>query len=182
VDTERNLLFGLLAVQLELIDHWQFIEACTARASRKDVSVADILLERGWLSAKDCAIVQALLERKLAKHQNDARIALAADAEQVPKYRDTGALVLMKLGVVHQLAEDFDLAAARFHEAELAFEALQQLAPDGYQRRYLEGLAKARSLLGQVQQQNITYARAGFNRHPHPAATNPEALTDRNPR
>jgi eukaryotic-like serine/threonine-protein kinase len=36
IDTDRNLLFGVLALQGEMIDAGQLAEACTAWSARKD--------------------------------------------------------------------------------------------------------------------------------------------------
>ena len=36
MDNDRNLLFGVLALQADLIDTRQFVEACTLWATRKD--------------------------------------------------------------------------------------------------------------------------------------------------
>jgi hypothetical protein len=35
MDTDRNLLFGVLALQADLLDNNQFVEACSAWAARK---------------------------------------------------------------------------------------------------------------------------------------------------
>jgi hypothetical protein len=51
----------------------QLAEACFAWGGRKDNPLADLLLERGWLSAGDRADVEKLLARKLAKHGGDAK-------------------------------------------------------------------------------------------------------------
>jgi hypothetical protein len=50
---DRNLLFGVLALQADLLD------------------------QRGWLSPEDQADVERLLVRKLKKHGGDARASLA---------------------------------------------------------------------------------------------------------
>jgi hypothetical protein len=42
VDTDRNLLFGVLAIQAGLLDAAQFAGACTAWAARKEVLLADL--------------------------------------------------------------------------------------------------------------------------------------------
>jgi hypothetical protein len=47
MDTDRNLLFGLLALQADLIDTTQLMEACTDWVARNDVPLADILTEPG---------------------------------------------------------------------------------------------------------------------------------------
>src|SRR5262249_46996157 len=77
MDTDLNLLFGVLALQADLIDATRFAEACSAWAARKDTPLADLLVERGWLTPSDRADVEKLLQRKLAKHCGDARASLA---------------------------------------------------------------------------------------------------------
>jgi tetratricopeptide (TPR) repeat protein/tRNA A-37 threonylcarbamoyl transferase component Bud32 len=79
--TDRNLLFGVLCLQAALIDPTQFVEACTAWTARKDTPLADLLLERGWLTAEDRVHLDYLLERKLSKHDGDARASLATVAD-----------------------------------------------------------------------------------------------------
>jgi PAS domain S-box-containing protein len=85
MDTDRNLLFGVLAMQADLIDPQQFIEACLLWTSRKDVLLADLLVERGWILPDDKAHVDYLLGRKLAKHGGDPRASLAAIPDDVKR-------------------------------------------------------------------------------------------------
>jgi serine/threonine-protein kinase len=77
MDTDRNLLFGVLALQADLLDNDRFAEACSAWAARKDIPLADLLVQRGWLTPEDRADVDKLLARKLARHNGDARAGLA---------------------------------------------------------------------------------------------------------
>jgi tRNA A-37 threonylcarbamoyl transferase component Bud32 len=77
MDTDRNLLFGVLALQADLIEPARFAEACTAWSARKDTPLAELLVERGWLSAEERCHVEFLLDRKLRKHGGDARAGLA---------------------------------------------------------------------------------------------------------
>jgi serine/threonine-protein kinase len=79
-DTDRNLLFGVLALQADLLDTESFAEACAAWASRKDMPLADLLIERGWLTQADKQDIERLLERKLKKHSGDAHASLFAAA------------------------------------------------------------------------------------------------------
>src|SRR5215470_13932507 len=76
MDTDRNLLFGVLAMQADLLDPLKFAEACSAWASRKNTSLADLLVARGWLTPADRADVEKLLDRKLKKHGGDAHAGL----------------------------------------------------------------------------------------------------------
>ncbi|HEY2838004.1 MAG TPA: serine/threonine-protein kinase [Pirellulales bacterium] len=75
--TDRNLLFGVLVLQADLIDPARFAEACSAWAARKETELADLLVERGWLTPADRIDVERLLERKLKKHGGDAKAGLA---------------------------------------------------------------------------------------------------------
>jgi hypothetical protein len=77
MDTDHNLLFGVLALQADLIDTNRFAEACSARAARKDTPLASLLVERGWLTPADRDGVEQFLERKLKKHGGDVRASLA---------------------------------------------------------------------------------------------------------
>jgi PAS domain S-box-containing protein len=85
MDTDRNLLFGVLALQADLIDTQQFIDACLLWTARKDVSIADLLIERGWMIPADKDHVEYLLGRKLQKHGGDPRASLAAIPDDVKR-------------------------------------------------------------------------------------------------
>jgi serine/threonine-protein kinase len=77
-DADRNLLFGVIALQVDLLGVEQFVEACTLWAARKSTPLADLLVERGWLSPADRADVERLVRRKLGNHDQDARASLNA--------------------------------------------------------------------------------------------------------
>jgi eukaryotic-like serine/threonine-protein kinase len=79
--TDRNLLFGVLALQADLIDQAGFVEACTLWTARKHVPLADLLVERGWLTAADKAHVEWLLGCQVRKHRGDAHASLAVVAD-----------------------------------------------------------------------------------------------------
>jgi eukaryotic-like serine/threonine-protein kinase len=78
METDRNLLFGVIALQADLIDTRQFVNACALWTTRKQVSLADLLVEQGWILAVDKAHVEYLLERKLQRHGGDPRVSLAS--------------------------------------------------------------------------------------------------------
>ena len=80
MNTDINLLFGVLALQAELIDTARFAEACTAWTARKDTRLADLLVERGWLTPDDRADIERLLDRKLKRHGGDVRASLDSAA------------------------------------------------------------------------------------------------------
>jgi PAS domain S-box-containing protein len=85
MDTDRNLLFGVLALQAGLIDPPQFIEACLLWSTRKQEHLADLLLGRGWIEPADRAHVEYLLERRLRKHGGDAHASLAALPDDIKR-------------------------------------------------------------------------------------------------
>lgn len=84
--TDQNLLFGVLALQLDFIDAPQFAQICCAWAGCKDKPLGDLLVERGWMTAADRDQVQQLLERKVQRRQGDVRQALSELAG--PEIRD----------------------------------------------------------------------------------------------
>lgn len=52
-DTDRNLLFGVIAMQSDLINMQQFVDSCTLWSSRKESTLADVLVQQGWLVEED---------------------------------------------------------------------------------------------------------------------------------
>jgi hypothetical protein len=47
MNADRNLLFGVLALQADLLTPVQFADGCSAWAARKDLPLAALLVERG---------------------------------------------------------------------------------------------------------------------------------------
>jgi len=92
VNADKNLLFGVLTLQLEYVDASQFADVCAAWAARKDMSLAGILVERGWITPQAREEVEGLLTRKMNRHGGDARKALGdvADASIRDAMRDVG--------------------------------------------------------------------------------------------
>src|SRR5262245_28076806 len=78
MNTDRNLLFGVLALQTDLIDSAQFADACAAWATRKATPLADLLIERGWITATDKLDIERLMERKVKRHGGDMEATLDA--------------------------------------------------------------------------------------------------------
>jgi eukaryotic-like serine/threonine-protein kinase len=75
---DRDLLFGLLALQIGLIDQEHLIAAFRAWAGNKSRPMADYLTERGDLDEDDRAAVDALVARHLKKHGGSTEKSLAA--------------------------------------------------------------------------------------------------------
>jgi serine/threonine-protein kinase len=81
---DRNLLFGLLALQIGLINQGQLVAAFQAWTLDKAKAMADHLVGRGDLDADDRSAVEALVARHIKKH-GDVGQSLAA----IPAGRST---------------------------------------------------------------------------------------------
>jgi hypothetical protein len=138
MDTDRNLLFGVLALQAALIDNDQFAQACAAWATHKEQPLADLLVERSWLTVEDRVAVERLLRRHLARHGNP-RASLANLNPQ--RLRDSLAGV--------QDAELTQSLATLTPPAEPALSATVDYVPESRQRYTLTRL-HARGGIGQV--------------------------------
>jgi serine/threonine-protein kinase len=75
---DRNLLFGLLALQNGLIDQVQFVAAFQAWTLDRSRSLADHLAACGDLDDEDRLAVEALAARHIKKHGGDLEQSLAA--------------------------------------------------------------------------------------------------------
>ena len=81
MSSDGNLLFGVLAFQAGLIDAKQFASGCSLWCANKELPLAQILTDQGWLTAEDRKHIDYLLERNLHKHQGDEQASLAASAD-----------------------------------------------------------------------------------------------------
>lgn len=76
-ETDHNLMFGLIAMQSDLIDMAQFVDACTLWGARKDSTLSEILVEQGWLLPEDREHVDYLLKRRVQKAGGDVKKSLS---------------------------------------------------------------------------------------------------------
>src|SRR5207302_9569509 len=81
MDTDRNLLFGVLALQSAFIDNNQFADVCAAWTTRKQTPLAELLRERGWISEEERQQIDCSVERQLKRHGGDVRKSLGAVAD-----------------------------------------------------------------------------------------------------
>ena len=77
MNTERDLLYGVLALQADLINTEQFVDACTAWSAQRNGSLESLLLEWGYLSPTDHRSLEYLMHRRLAKNAGDVHTCLA---------------------------------------------------------------------------------------------------------
>src|SRR5262249_61444819 len=78
IAADRNLLFGLIALQNGLIVQDQLLGAFRAWTLDKARALADHLVGHGDLDADDRSAVEALVARHLKKHGGDVERRLAA--------------------------------------------------------------------------------------------------------
>ena len=78
VDPSRDLLFGMLTLQIGLINQSQLVAAFQAWTRAGDRPLADHLAAQGDLDAEQRAGVEAIVSLHLKKYQGDAEQSLAA--------------------------------------------------------------------------------------------------------
>ncbi len=78
VNADRNLLFGLLALQNGLIDQDQLVTAFRAWSRDKGRQLAEYLVDRGDLDADQRGVVQAMVGLHEKKHGGSTEKSLAA--------------------------------------------------------------------------------------------------------
>jgi serine/threonine protein kinase len=78
MDTDRNLLFGILAVQMNFITRDALITAMNAWVLDKHKALGKILAEQGQLSAERLQLLDALVNEHVKVHGNDPQQSLAA--------------------------------------------------------------------------------------------------------
>ncbi len=77
-EADRNLLFGINALQNDFITRDALIAAMNAWVLEKHRAIGEILVERGDLSPAGRALLDQLLDHHLARHGGDAAASLAA--------------------------------------------------------------------------------------------------------
>ena len=92
VSAEKNLLFGLVALQNGLINQGQLVAAFQAWTLDKARGLAEHLVGCGDLDTNDRAAVEALVEQRLKKHGGDHELSLASIAAGMPSASNLQAL------------------------------------------------------------------------------------------
>jgi WD40 repeat protein len=75
---ERNLLFGILALQMDFISGDALIQAMNAWVLDKGKPLAQILVEQKALSTARRSMLEPLVEEHIKQHGNDPELSLAA--------------------------------------------------------------------------------------------------------
>src|SRR5262245_63564918 len=113
----RNLLFGILALQLDFISRDQLVTAMHAWVLAKHRGLGDILVEQHALGTDEQALLVALTEKHLQKHGADPEKSLAA---------------LGPLGSARQALEqvaDADVQASLAHVSAVCTPPLESTGP-----------------------------------------------------
>jgi eukaryotic-like serine/threonine-protein kinase len=75
---DRNLLFGILAMQMDFITREQLIAAMQAWVFDKAKTLGEILQAQKAMAEDNRALLEALVRKHLARHDNDTEKSLAA--------------------------------------------------------------------------------------------------------
>ena len=75
---DRNLLFGILALQMDFVTRDQLVTAMNAWVLDKAKPLGVVLLEQAALDADTLALLEALVRKHLARHGDDPAASLAA--------------------------------------------------------------------------------------------------------
>jgi eukaryotic-like serine/threonine-protein kinase len=111
-ETPRDLLFGLLALQIGLIDQDQLLAAFSAWSRSKGKTLAEILLDRGSIDAESRSLLAAMADKQLKLHGGDTEKSLAAVAtgpstrEKLAALGDTDLIASLALVGSHSPSED----------------------------------------------------------------------------
>src|SRR5437588_8029002 len=143
---DRNLLFGILALQLDFITRDALIKGMNAWVLEKSKSIGSILQEQGALRQDAHDLLDALVDKHLEKHDHDVDKSLAS-------LSSLGNDLQVQL---HQIADpDLQASLARVAQHTSASEELERTrslrtAPAAPGSRFRILRPHARGGLGQV--------------------------------
>jgi eukaryotic-like serine/threonine-protein kinase len=138
---DHNLLFGILAVQLDFITKDALVAAMSAWLLDKGKPLGDILRDQGHLSPERLQFLSALVAEHLKQHGDDPAASLAALSSLGPVREELGQIADPDLQA--SLA-----AASRDHAADTASLRVGTGSSSGVRFRVLR--PHARGSLGQV--------------------------------
>jgi hypothetical protein len=75
---DRNLLFGVLALQMDFVNRDDLIAAMNAWVLDKHKPLGQVLADMGRLKEDERALLEALVQKHLRRHGNDPPKSLAA--------------------------------------------------------------------------------------------------------
>jgi eukaryotic-like serine/threonine-protein kinase len=136
-ESDRNLLFGILALQMDFITRDALVEAMNAWLVQKHRPLGDILEERGALAPADRGLLEPLVRRHVQQHGDDPARSLAALSSVTSIRRGLGAIAdpevaasLLRLGSARAGEDDpFATLTASVGEASVASQRFRILRP-----------------------------------------------------
>ena len=81
MDTERNLLFGVVAFQNGAVDADRLAETCADWVSQQKKPLADLMVDRGLMTDEQRTEVEKAVSQELANHGGDPQATLAATVD-----------------------------------------------------------------------------------------------------
>ena len=114
MNSDRNLLYGMLALQLDFVTRDQLIEAMQLWIVNKTRSVGEILVQQGHLEQGQQEVLDGLLELHLQKHHGDVHQSLASLRPAVPIHEELQRLDDQELSHSVSLLPDDAPPPARF--------------------------------------------------------------------
>jgi tRNA A-37 threonylcarbamoyl transferase component Bud32 len=91
-NADRNLLFGVLALQMDFITRDELVGAMQAWVLDKAKSLGELLVERGNLLPARRNLLEALVEEHVNAHRGDAQASLVAIVHVTPVAGDLRAI------------------------------------------------------------------------------------------
>lgn len=88
VEVDRNLLFGVLALQHGLLNASQFADVCSEWSAAKNRPLIETLVDSGRISQGDRERVERWVDEELKKRNNDVKATLISIASTDPGTRD----------------------------------------------------------------------------------------------
>jgi eukaryotic-like serine/threonine-protein kinase len=76
--SDRNLLFGILALQMDFIPQHALIEGLQTWLLHKDKPLGEVLVERGFLAPENRSLLEPLVDAHIRQHGGDVQQSLAA--------------------------------------------------------------------------------------------------------
>jgi len=81
---DRNLLFGILALQMDFVKRDALLAAMQAWVFNKTTSLGQILREQNVIGAEEEELLEALVRKHLQRHNNDPEKSLAESPRPYP--------------------------------------------------------------------------------------------------
>src|SRR5215467_2941688 len=75
---DRNLIFGLLALQMDFVSREQLLDAMHAWMLDKHAPLGDVLCRRGVLAEDEREVLDLALDKHIKRHGGDPQASLAA--------------------------------------------------------------------------------------------------------